>query len=116
MAVYETYDLGAAERRGVCFSRVVAHQIVAAIGNRSGHAAAVYTVEHCTSPVADFPTSNAPTLRVITDVDGVSLSFDADEIVVFPSWDGAEAAARAAREAMAELAACLANPSLKRSA
>lgn len=106
--MFTAVELLGRRRSVVTGSIKIANEYVAAI-SKVGHPALLANIERCRSPVADLPTAKTPVLRVTGDLDGYAASFDADEVIVFPTFDGASNAARAAREAQAWLAACLAN-------
>lgn len=105
--MYAALELIGRRRSVVTGSLKIANDYVAAI-TKIGHPAMLANIERCHSPVADLPTCKAPALRVTGDLDGYAVSFDADETIIFPTFDGAADASRAAREAQAQLAACLA--------
>jgi hypothetical protein len=104
--MFETYDITAGRRHCVTGSLRIASEMVAAIAQSRGPAA-LYRVERCRAPIPDEPTAAAPDLQVSGDLDGFALSFDAGEVIFFPTYAGAAAAYRAAREGQAALAACL---------
>lgn len=111
----EVYDLTAGERMCVSTKLQVANEAVRQLSRREAPAL-IATSDLCNSPVADLPTAKSPALRFHGCLHGYEVHFDGAETVVFPTWDAGAAAVKAAREAQAQLVACLANPSMKRRA
>jgi hypothetical protein len=111
--MFEAYDIAAGRRRCVTGSLKLANEVASVLLQR-GDTALLCSSERCRSPVADLATAKTPMARLNTDVDGFTVSFDANELLIFPTYDGAIEAYRTAKQGQRMLAACLATaPSRK---
>lgn len=110
--MFETYSINAGIRFCADPSWTNAREAVRVVVS-SGHAAVMFDDDCSLAPVHDLPTAKAPCLHFTAELNGYALYFDAAETVTFATWEAGSAARIAARDARAELAACLAKRSLR---